>query len=146
MSQAKLQPKSSLRREGEWGLGSVPSLHWKVCWSKRKERDKVGWQVPARASSRLSRAYWLYCLCLCWTRQRSQARMSCKESTCCSTRYKRGSFDPWARKIPWSRKWQPTSVLLPGKFHEQRSLTGYSPWDRRVRHNWSDLAHTSSGQ
>ena len=26
------------------------------------------------------------------------------------------------------RKWQPTSVFLPGKFHEQRSLVGYSPW------------------
>ena len=26
---------------------------------------------------------------------------------------------------PWSRKWQPTQVLLPGKFHGQRSLVGY---------------------
>ena len=26
-----------------------------------------------------------------------------------------------------SRKWQPTPVLLPGKFHGQRSLSGYSP-------------------
>ena len=28
-------------------------------------------------------------------------------------------------KIPWSRKWQPTPVPLPGKFHGQRSLAGY---------------------
>ena len=28
----------------------------------------------------------------------------------------------------WSRKWQPTPVLLPGKFHGRRSLVGYSPW------------------
>ena len=26
--------------------------------------------------------------------------------------------------------WQPTSVLLPGKSHGQRSLRGYSPWGR----------------
>ena len=26
------------------------------------------------------------------------------------------------------RKWQPTPALLPGKFHGQRSLVGYSPW------------------
>ena len=32
-------------------------------------------------------------------------------------------------KIPWSRKWQPTPVFLPGKSHGQRSLAGYSPWD-----------------
>ena len=28
----------------------------------------------------------------------------------------------------WRRKWQPTPVLLPGEFHGQRSLAGYSPW------------------
>jgi len=38
-------------------------------------------------------------------------------------------FNPWIRKIPWRRKWQPTPVLLPGKSHGQRSLVGYSPWD-----------------
>ena len=36
-------------------------------------------------------------------------------------------FDPWVRKIPWRREWQPTSVFLPGKSHGQRSLVGYSP-------------------
>ena len=30
---------------------------------------------------------------------------------------------------PWSRKWHPTPVFLPGKFHGQRNLAGYSPWD-----------------
>ena len=34
--------------------------------------------------------------------------------------------DPWVRKIPWWRKWQPTPVFLPGKSHGQRSLAGYS--------------------
>ena len=30
--------------------------------------------------------------------------------------------------IPWSRKWQPTPVLLPGlSCHGQMSLAGYSP-------------------
>ena len=32
---------------------------------------------------------------------------------------------------PWSRKWQSNSVFLPRKFHEQRSLAGYSPWSRK---------------
>ena len=44
--------------------------------------------------------------------------------------------DPWVRKIPWRRKWQPTPALLPGKSHGQRSLAGYCPWGcKRVRHN-----------
>ena len=29
---------------------------------------------------------------------------------------------------PWSRKWQPTPVFLPGTLHGQSSLAGYSPW------------------
>ena len=29
---------------------------------------------------------------------------------------------------PWRRKWQPTPIFLPGAFHGQRSLAGYSPW------------------
>ena len=36
--------------------------------------------------------------------------------------------DPWIRKIPWRRKWQPTPVILPGESHGGRSLVGYSPW------------------
>ena len=44
---------------------------------------------------------------------------------------RRCGFNPWIRKIPWRRKWQPTPVFLPGKFHGQRSLVGYSPWGNR---------------
>ena len=45
-------------------------------------------------------------------------------------------FDPWVRKIPWGRKWQPTPVFLPGKSHGQRSLAGYNLWGhKRVRYN-----------
>ena len=36
--------------------------------------------------------------------------------------------ETWVEKIPWRRKWQPTPVFLPGKFHGQQSLVGYSPW------------------
>ena len=31
-------------------------------------------------------------------------------------------------KIHWKRKWPSTPVFLPGDFHEQKSLVGYSPW------------------
>ena len=48
-----------------------------------------------------------------------------KESTC---QWRRPGFDRWVRNIPWRRKWQPSPVFLPGKFHWQRRLAGYSPW------------------
>ena len=40
-------------------------------------------------------------------------------------------FNPWARKIPWRRKWQPTPVFLPENSCRQRSLVGYSPWGHK---------------
>ena len=49
-------------------------------------------------------------------------------------RCRRCSFDSWVRKIPWRRKWQPTPVFLPGKFHGQRSLVGYHGV-ARIGHN-----------
>ena len=52
----------------------------------------------------------------------------CKEPACQCRRQKRCGFNPWVGKIPWRRKWQPTPGFLPGEFHGQRSLTGYSPW------------------
>ena len=51
-----------------------------------------------------------------------------EERTC---RCRRQELDPWARKVPWKRDWQPTPVLLPGEAHGQRSLAGYSPWGRK---------------
>ena len=50
---------------------------------------------------------------------------SAKEST---RQCKRCKFNLWVKKMPWRRKWQPISVLMPGKFHGQRRLAGYSPW------------------
>jgi len=50
-----------------------------------------------------------------------------KEPACQCRRRKRCRFDPWVRRISWSRKWQPTPVFLPGKFHGQRRLVGSSP-------------------
>ena len=55
--------------------------------------------------------------------------LSSKEPACQGQRHKRPRFDPWVRKTPWRRKWQPPPVFLPGESHGQRSLVGYSSWD-----------------
>ena len=41
------------------------------------------------------------------------------------------AFNPWVGKIPQRREWQLTPVFLPGEFHGQRNLVGYSPWGRK---------------
>ena len=49
-------------------------------------------------------------------------------------------FDPWVRKIPWRRKWQPTPVLLTENLH---GLSPEEPGRRqsmesqRVGHDWA---------
>ena len=47
--------------------------------------------------------------------------LSGKESTC---QCRGWGFDPRVGKIAWRRKWQPTPIFLPRKFHEQWRLVG----------------------
>ena len=51
-----------------------------------------------------------------------------REPACKCRIWKKRGFDPWVRKIPWRRKWQPVLVFLPGESHGQRNLVDYSPW------------------
>ena len=55
-------------------------------------------------------------------------RLNLRANAC---QWRRHGFDPWVGKIPWSRKWQPTSVFLPGKSRGQKSLVGCSPWGHK---------------
>ena len=64
---------------------------------------------------------------------------SSKETACQCRRHKRYWFDPWVRKIPWKRAWQPTPVSLPGAFHGQRTLAwGCKELDMTEWLNWPD--------
>ena len=38
---------------------------------------------------------------------------------------------PLGWENPWRREWLLAPVFLPGEFHGQRSLVGYSPWGRQ---------------
>ena len=63
---------------------------------------------------------------------------SAVERICLQCR-RHGFNHPWAQKIPWRRKWQPTPVFLPGKSPGQRKLAGGSPrGHKRVK---QDLAN-----
>ena len=65
--------------------------------------------------------------------------LSGKDPAC---QWGRPRFDPWVGKIPWRRKWQPDPVFLPGKFHGQRSLVGYSPRGCESRTRLNDWTTT----
>ena len=65
-----------------------------------------------------------------------------KEPACQCRRQKRREFDPWVRKIPRRRAWQPTPVFLPGESHGQRNLVGYSPQGRKESDTTEATWHT----
>ena len=82
------------------------------------------------------------CVCVCIHTLPQIALVVKNPPTNQCKRHKRPcGFNPWVGKIPWRRACQPTPVFLPGEFHGQRSLMGYSPWGQRVGHDWSNPAH-----
>ena len=54
-----------------------------------------------------------------------------KESTCNAENKGDADLIPGSIIFPCRRKWQPTPVILPGEFHGQRSLEGYSTWGHK---------------
>ena len=53
--------------------------------------------------------------------------------------------DPWVRNISWRREWLPTPGFLPGEFHGQRSLAGYSPWGHKESDTTEQLSACARG-
>ena len=50
--------------------------------------------------------------------------------------YRRPGFNPWVKQISWKRKWLPTPVFLPGKFHAQAPRGIRQAMEsQRVRHD-----------
>ena len=54
-----------------------------------------------------------------------------------------GDSIPRLGKVLCRRKWQPTPVFLPEKFHGQRSLADYSPWGPEESHTAEPLSTCS---
>ena len=63
-----------------------------------------------------------------------------------SLQCRRPGFNVWVRKMPWRWEWLPTPVFLPGEFHGQRSLAGYTV--HRVTKGWthSQLSRVSDSE
>ena len=79
------------------------------------------------------------CPCLWWC----PVQLACTVLRFCSYLFRRTSLvvqavknlpamqEIWVKSLGWEgpleKGWQPTPVCLPGEFHGQRSLVGYSP-------------------
>ena len=113
-------PQHTVWRHQLFGLPIRPWYSWKVLWN----HPCIGLFGSLFSSfhveeTKVTSKFWTYK----WI-ERFPWWSSGKESAYQSRRCRRPGFDPWVGKILWSRKWQPTPVFLPGKFHGQRSLVG----------------------
>ena len=89
----------------------VPLLHWKPAsppvHPSSGDLSMYGTSTPS-------------CTRSTWTELVLEPFYKCdKESACQCRNCRRWEFDPWGRKIPWRRKWQPTPVVLPGESYGQ---------------------------
>ena len=70
---------------------------------------------------------------LCWDATATWASLVAKRVKNLPAMWETPGFDPWVRKIPWRRKWQPTPVFLPG-----------NPMDRGDR--WTTIHGVTTSQ
>ena len=64
--------------------------------------------------------------------------LSGKESAC---QCRRRKFNPWVGKIPWKRKWQPTSVFLLKKIPWTEEPGGLQSMEGHKELNMTEHAH-----
>ena len=85
-----------------------------------------------------SELHWRYIwefLVLIWYLRGFPGGTSGKEPACQCRRCKRHKFDPWVRKIPWRRAWQPTPSCL-------KNPTDRGAWQAvvyRIAKSWTGL-------
>ena len=76
-------------------------FHQDICWVVTKSLPEVNWSHPS--SNQWINEEHRQKLGLPWWLRGSRICLQCR-------RYR---FDPWVKKIPWTRKRQPTPVFLP---------------------------------
>ena len=120
--------KNSRKMEGEEGHKGQ-SQTWKchICQSANHmvlPKCQGGWDMLSSCVSRRKRKSGLISI---EVSPGFPDGSSGEEPICQCKRHKTCGFDPWVRKIPWRRAWQPTPVFMPEESYGQRSLADCSP-------------------
>ena len=92
------------------------------------------WNDRSSSRAKLWKAFHQYHCCRASLVAQSVKKKKKKKSTCNAGDHlqcRKHGFEIWVGKIPYRRERLPTPAFLPGEFHGQRSLVGYSPWGRK---------------
>ena len=116
---------SFCQRFWEWGF---PTEGWMTDVMENEQRRTWGLKLDLTHWTQTIELFWDFPFNSLMDVLGFPCGASGKEPICQYKSCKRCRFDPWVRKIPWRRGWQPTPVFLPGESHGEWSLAGYSPW------------------
>ena len=79
------------------------------CKESPHQKSMPSWDSPQPMTNREGgiKACLIYCVRASWVPSGEESACQCR----------RHGLDPWVRKIPWTRKWQPNTKFFPGKSH-----------------------------
>ena len=135
----RLQSVGSLRVGHDWATSlSVFTFHFHALEKEMATHSSIlTWRIPGMGEPGGLPSQGLHRVGHDWSDLAQQQQITLYGRSWCfsgnefTSQCRRPGFDTWVGKIPWRRKCQPTAIFLPGKSHGQRSLAGYSPWNRR---------------
>ena len=105
------------------GIFQARIQQWVAISSSRGSSWPRDWTHISCVSCVSCIAGWLF---TCWTIEQMNGSTPLKTQT----QARLIEIKDWLCHLLRRRQWHPTPVLLPGKFHGQRSLVGCSPWGR----------------
>ena len=101
-----LFPQISLTQESNWGLPHCRRILYQLSYQGSHIFEMVVYDLKYCSIVMFSNM-WSLNICK-WA---FQVALVAKNTLCQCRRHKRCGFDPWVRKIPWRKAWQPTSIL-----------------------------------
>ena len=143
-----MEEPGRLQSRGSLESDTTERLHFHFSLSCIGEGNGNPLQSSCLKNPRDGGAWWaaIYGVAQSQTRLKRLSSSSGKEPACQCRKCSRSRFNSWIGKIFWRKKWQPTTVFLPGESQgwEAWSAAVYGVAQNRTQLKWCDSSSSSS--